>query len=132
MQKKAYDMRISDWSSDVCSSDLVILRIGVRDRRLAEQPVLDEVRLLHVDQQRPQPAQRRRHRDIGGQDRRLVDRADREDRDGGGRPPVRQAERGQPRLSVARLTRQRSEGRLVRKGCVSTVNAQVSVYVSQT
>src|SRR3546814_19340917 len=25
MQKTAYEMRISDWSSDVCSSDLVIL-----------------------------------------------------------------------------------------------------------
>src|SRR3546814_5592750 len=25
-QKTAYEMRISDWSSDVCSSDLVILR----------------------------------------------------------------------------------------------------------
>src|SRR3546814_7961345 len=25
MQKTAYDMRISDWSSDVCSSDLAVL-----------------------------------------------------------------------------------------------------------
>src|SRR3546814_1574932 len=25
-QKTAYEMRISDWSSDVCSSDLVVLR----------------------------------------------------------------------------------------------------------
>src|SRR3546814_20437149 len=25
-QKTAYEMRISDWSSDVCSSDLIILR----------------------------------------------------------------------------------------------------------
>src|SRR3546814_1020808 len=25
-QKTAYEMRISDWSSDVCSSDLVLLR----------------------------------------------------------------------------------------------------------
>src|SRR3546814_6068779 len=31
-QKTAYDMRISDWSSDVCSSDLVV---GLR-RRIAE------------------------------------------------------------------------------------------------
>src|SRR3546814_3607784 len=28
-QKTAYEMRISDWSSDVCSSDLV--RLGPRD-----------------------------------------------------------------------------------------------------
>src|SRR3546814_4657009 len=26
-QKTAYEMRISDWSSDVCSSDLIVLRI---------------------------------------------------------------------------------------------------------
>src|SRR3546814_10614018 len=28
-QKTAYEMRISDWSSDVCSSDLVVARTGV-------------------------------------------------------------------------------------------------------
>src|SRR3546814_1250200 len=27
-QKTAYEMRISDWSSDVCSSDLLIVAIG--------------------------------------------------------------------------------------------------------
>src|SRR3546814_7717484 len=27
-QKTAYEMRISDWSSDVCSSDLAVLRTG--------------------------------------------------------------------------------------------------------
>src|SRR3546814_6711445 len=27
-QKTAYEMRISDWSSDVCSSDLVLVAIG--------------------------------------------------------------------------------------------------------
>src|SRR3546814_2723317 len=31
-QKTAYEMRISDWSSDVCSSDLVMLP-PLRDRR---------------------------------------------------------------------------------------------------
>src|SRR3546814_1240014 len=29
-QKTAYEMRISDWSSDVCSSDLVILPLASR------------------------------------------------------------------------------------------------------
>src|SRR3546814_6715677 len=29
-QKTAYEMRISDWSSDVCSSDLAILRTSSR------------------------------------------------------------------------------------------------------
>src|SRR3546814_8755504 len=28
-QKTAYEMRISDWSSDVCSSDLVLLQMAV-------------------------------------------------------------------------------------------------------
>src|SRR3546814_1336374 len=27
-QKTAYEMRISDWSSDVCSSDLVVVGVG--------------------------------------------------------------------------------------------------------
>src|SRR3546814_12808762 len=33
-QKTAYEMRISDWSSDVCSSDLRL--VGVVEARLAE------------------------------------------------------------------------------------------------
>src|SRR3546814_12495841 len=40
-QKTAYEMRISDWSSDVCSSDLMVVNhpwIGVRE----------DHRLLHV------------------------------------------------------------------------------------
>src|SRR3546814_1555436 len=39
-QKTAYEMRISDWSSDVCSSDLRAQRcarpLGVQAKRLAE------------------------------------------------------------------------------------------------
>src|SRR3546814_10508410 len=37
-QKTAYEMRISDWSSDVCSSDLT-LEIHYRDKSIAD--VLD-------------------------------------------------------------------------------------------
>src|SRR3546814_1500455 len=33
-QKTAYEMRISDWSSDVCSSDLLHRRTGTRRRSL--------------------------------------------------------------------------------------------------
>src|SRR3546814_1501248 len=33
-QKTAYEMRISDWSSDVCSSDLVVHAWGLDVRRL--------------------------------------------------------------------------------------------------
>src|SRR3546814_9208600 len=37
-QKTAYEMRISDWSSDVCSSDLLdrLLALGVPGRAIAE------------------------------------------------------------------------------------------------
>src|SRR3546814_10733773 len=35
-QKTAYEMRISDWSSDVCSSDLLVRGIGVRRLRKRE------------------------------------------------------------------------------------------------
>src|SRR3546814_18711628 len=31
MQKTAYEMRISDWSSDVCSSDLAALAVAEAD-----------------------------------------------------------------------------------------------------
>src|SRR3546814_7863751 len=31
-QKTAYEMRISDWSSDVCSSDLLAAAIGIQRR----------------------------------------------------------------------------------------------------
>src|SRR3546814_4033427 len=30
-QKTAYEMRIIDWSSDVCSSDLLLLELGAHD-----------------------------------------------------------------------------------------------------
>src|SRR3546814_9603022 len=33
-QKPAYDLRISDWSSDVCSSDLIVLRYQPGERYL--------------------------------------------------------------------------------------------------
>src|SRR3546814_1752109 len=39
-QKTAYDMRISDWSSDVCSSDLIPDRDAERPR-LVDEIVLD-------------------------------------------------------------------------------------------
>src|SRR3546814_2133379 len=31
-QKTAYEMRISDWSSDACSSDLIVRQIGAAHR----------------------------------------------------------------------------------------------------
>src|SRR3546814_1521795 len=52
-QKTAYEMRISDWSSDVCSSDLVHRRGDAGDRtRARQQPA------RHRTLQRPDHLQR--------------------------------------------------------------------------
>src|SRR3546814_3768832 len=53
-QKTAYDMRISDWSSDVCSSDLLVVRpvdvdpvdSGDQEQLDARQPLLEPRRQL--------------------------------------------------------------------------------------
>src|SRR3546814_4770403 len=45
-QKTAYEMRISDWSSDVCSSDLG------RHRRACRRAITFEAALGHVQQER--------------------------------------------------------------------------------
>src|SRR3546814_2734775 len=42
-QKKAYELRISDWISNVCSSDLAI-------ERRASETILENVRVLAIDQ----------------------------------------------------------------------------------
>src|SRR3546814_6270751 len=44
-QKTAYEMRISDWSSDVCSSDLAVRRFGSDDE---DGAVFRLVALLHM------------------------------------------------------------------------------------
>src|SRR3546814_3688903 len=50
-QKTAYEMRISDWSSDVCSSDLLYRRetevqsTGERSRAIARRTKIDHVAL---------------------------------------------------------------------------------------
>src|SRR3546814_9075938 len=62
-QKTAYEMRISDWSSDVCSSDLgnIVRRArGVKQRNIRGRPrMIDGERLAISVQQRrrcPRPA----------------------------------------------------------------------------
>src|SRR3546814_18007148 len=62
-QKTAYELRISDWSSDVCSSDLFDEVVGLQDhvvefeeaeRLLALQPQLHGVEAEHaVDREMP-------------------------------------------------------------------------------
>src|SRR3546814_6996655 len=55
-QKTAYEMRISDWSSDVCSSDLQCEGTALRDAGGAvaeprQRRLRHEVRSLHIDRE---------------------------------------------------------------------------------
>src|SRR3546814_6821614 len=73
-QKTAYEMRISDWSSDVCSSDLLVGALAGQDDLVAAVP--DEAR-----QQEQGRRCRAQHRPLGmpddiGEDRRHVAVAD--------------------------------------------------------
>src|SRR3546814_6271656 len=73
-QKTAYEMRISDWSSDVCSSDLISVhrRQGqglCRERRRGhrgsgDQPVPAERRRDGYSSQRPEFPDAQRARDV--------------------------------------------------------------------
>src|SRR3546814_1522754 len=46
-QKTAYEMRISDWSSDVCSSDLRIHHIAQFGLRIRHRQLRDRVLITH-------------------------------------------------------------------------------------
>src|SRR3546814_13475606 len=118
-QKTAYEMRISDWSSDVCSSDLphrAEADIGreidaVIARRLAEPFEFALARL--------QLRQAEDMRDIGV--------AAPVDADEGGGDALRQAGQNQPRGWIGRSQRiVRSEERRVGKECVSTCRSRWS------
>src|SRR3546814_2948261 len=45
-QKTAYEMRISDWSSDVCSSDLLLERYGEPCPEAMVESALNHARIL--------------------------------------------------------------------------------------
>src|SRR3546814_2420832 len=63
-QKTAYEMRISDWSSDVCSSDLV----GAREGEGGVDLVAVQALLLRQRRVRPADVQSfRRHLEVLGQ-----------------------------------------------------------------
>src|SRR3546814_5000643 len=97
-QKTAYEMRISDWSSDVCSSDLAARRReGARDARHQEAPH------LLADVELPVEEQLHQHR----LDELLVRLAERDSLRGG---------------------KPRSEERRVGKECVSTCRSRWSPY----
>src|SRR3546814_10217688 len=61
-QKTAYEMRISDWSSDVCSSDLAgVLRLGGEQfRRAAAARLLRRARAGAAAEERVERSEERR------------------------------------------------------------------------
>src|SRR3546814_9762266 len=48
-QKTAYEMRISDWSSDVCSSDLCNMDIGTLENGIGQDRSRDADKDVHED-----------------------------------------------------------------------------------
>src|SRR3546814_10721823 len=101
-QKTAYEMRISDWSSDVCSSDL--------EEDEQRQPQLEDRELV----ERNRKEEGRRDADQG------ADQADRDEPGDHLVGPERADE------EVAEIARPRSEERRVGKECVSTCRSRWS------
>src|SRR3546814_8118390 len=90
-QKTAYEMRISDWSSDVCSSDLEIESAGLRlELRLGAHPAQD---FLRIGQQREHRRGRRGYVRFAANDEGFLHRS----------PP----ELGSPRSRIGRWMRLR-------------------------
>src|SRR3546814_17079572 len=58
-QKTAYEMRISDWSSDVCSSDLLIAGTD-RGRWLGLHHLIERLGIVRIGRQRQQQCRRQR------------------------------------------------------------------------
>src|SRR3546814_1184299 len=52
-QNTAYEMRISDWSSDVCSSDLLVATVDVEDQDAVLDVVVDRMMELQIDEGLP-------------------------------------------------------------------------------
>src|SRR3546814_7386260 len=97
-QKTAYEMRISDWSSDVCSSDLLVGKAPMRSRR------------------RQQPGDRVAvHRLVLGVVPPIPD-------------PLRLVRRADSSATPVATSATRSEERRVGKECVSTCRSRWSPY----
>src|SRR3546814_8385007 len=98
-QKTAYDMRISDWSSDVCSSDLI--KTCCDARRLARPEVTRAARPITA-----QSVKKRKKRGFGCRDKSMV-------------KLQRHSLIPRPQMETLRSQRWRSEERSVGKECVS-------------
>src|SRR3546814_16150891 len=112
MQKTAYEMRISDGSSDVCSSDLAQVPLAADDHHLLD----DVVHLAIVDQdvQRFQGGQQVAA--LANADDRILSRDD--------HGALAEAQPQQQRAVLL----ERSEERRVGKECVSTGRSRWSPY----
>src|SRR3546814_13494585 len=64
-QKTAYEMRISDWSSDVCSSDLPTLHPALRLRRREDETTASYPKADSRPTQCPVPPSRSEERRVG-------------------------------------------------------------------
>src|SRR3546814_9985536 len=61
-QKTAYELRISDWSSDVCSSDLVTLADMLDVQPITVARLIDKLVAVDLVERRPDPNDRRAQR----------------------------------------------------------------------
>src|SRR3546814_19466647 len=103
-QKTAYDVRISDWSSDVCSSDLDADRAGEVDRLDAVRIVEGQDQLVAVERDRRRGAADRQPLPVG----------------------QRAAAADEGPVARALVQHDRSEERRVGKECVSTCSSRWS------
>src|SRR3546814_18974932 len=117
-QKTAYEMRISDWSSDVCSSDL-LRELGLQRRQAGRHRRGGEEGQTAGQQDRPHPQALARHDgvDTGGIGH------------GGWRRPGYRLPLA--RVCVLSSARTRSESRRVGHACVSTGSSRWSPYLSK-
>src|SRR3546814_14074665 len=112
-QKTAYEMRVSDWSSDGCSSDLY--RPSERDLQELDRVRRDASR-NSIAPAATAPASREPERD-----RRQADEASRQ-------TPSEQSRVKYARAAQSKLRVIRSEERRVGKECVSTCRSRWSPY----
>src|SRR3546814_19917645 len=98
-QKTAYEMRISDWSSDVCSSDLLETLAIIAWRQPVTRGDIEDIRGVTVSSQIVRTLEDRGWLEVLGY------------RDAPGRPAL---------LGTTRQFLDRSEERRVGKECVST------------
>src|SRR3546814_6348408 len=129
-QKTAYEMRISDWSSDVCSSDLIGSYNPVLPKGDEKRVVLDVERAKHWVAAGAQPTDRvARFLDAAGVKERAA-RNNPKKAEPGQKAKDRAEDRAAKAAEAAEAAEaaKRSEERRVGKECVSTLRAGWSPY----